>query len=48
MNYDSWLLNQAEYYTAPCEPELDKNGEYSKCENCSEKEECELYAEIHN
>ena len=39
--YDSWLLRQADYYTSPCEPETDKDGEYSKCYACLDK--CEQY-----
>ena len=42
--YDSWLLRQADYYTNPCEPELDRDGEYTKCINCFEK--CEQWQEI--
>ena len=39
--YDSWLLRQADEYMSDCEPELDRNGEYTKCENCFEQ--CEYY-----
>lgn len=41
--YDSWLLRQADEYMRDCEPEMDKDGEYTKCANCLDK--CELYYE---
>lgn len=44
MSYDSWLLNQADYYTTPCEPEKDKDGEYTKCINCFDK--CDAWLEL--
>lgn len=42
--YDSWLLRQADAYWESCEPELDRNGEYTKCINCFEQ--CDAYKEI--
>lgn len=45
-DYDGWLLRQADYYCTPCEPELDRDGEYTKCLNCFEKDECELWKEL--
>lgn len=43
-NYDSWLSKQADAYWEPCEPELDRDGEYTKCIECLDK--CEQYYEI--
>ena len=42
--YDSWLSRQADAYWEPCEPEKDRDGEYTKCENCFEH--CDAYKEI--
>ena len=42
--YDQWLLRQADEYMSDCEPEEDRDGEYTKCIECSEK--CEAYYEI--
>ena len=42
--YDSWLLRQADEYMSGCEPEMDRDGEYTKCANCFDK--CEQYYEI--
>ena len=44
-NYDSWLLEQAEKYMSPCEPELDRDGDY-RCVNCDSRFECEAWKEI--
>ena len=44
MNYDTWLLRQADEYMQDCEPEMDRDGEYTKCENCFEQ--CDAYKEI--
>ena len=41
--YDSWLLKQADEYMSDCEPEMDRDGEYTKCANCFDK--CDLYYE---
>ena len=46
MSYDSWLLAQADYYMSPCEPEVDRDGEYTKCINCDERFECESWLEL--
>ena len=46
--YDSWLLRQADYYTNSCEPELDRDGEYTKCIECFEKDECEAWKELND
>lgn len=43
-NYDAWLLKQADAYYEPCEPELDRDGEYTKCINCFEQ--CDEWKEI--
>ena len=43
-SYDSYLSRLADEYWTPCEPETDKDGEYTKCENCLEQ--CEAYKEI--
>lgn len=43
-SYDSWLSKQADAYWEPCEPEMDRYGEYTKCIECFEK--CEQYYEI--
>ena len=32
--YDSWLLKQADEYMRGCEPEMDRDGEYTKCIEC--------------
>lgn len=45
-DYDSWLSKQADAYWEPCEPELDRDGEYTKCLNCDCKDECEAYQEV--
>lgn len=42
--YDDWLLRQADKYMSGCEPEKDKDGEYTKCINCFNK--CEQYCEL--
>lgn len=42
--YDSWLLRQADEYMRGCEPEIDRDGEYTKCINCLDK--CEQYYEL--
>lgn len=42
--YDTWLLNQADYYTAPCEPEKDAEGEFTKCIECLDK--CDVWLEM--
>lgn len=44
MEYDSWLLRQADKYMCGCEPEIDRDGEFSKCINCFDK--CDHYYEI--
>lgn len=46
MDYDTWLLRQADEYTSPCEPEIDRDGEYTKCLECSERFECEAWREL--
>ena len=43
-DYDSWLLRQADEYMRDCEPETDRDGEYTKCINCFDK--CNAYYEI--
>lgn len=45
-DYDSWLLRQADEYWEPCEPTLDRDGEYTKCLNCDYKDECEAWKEL--
>lgn len=42
--YDDWLLRQADKYMSGCEPETDKDGEYTKCINCFNK--CKQYYEL--
>lgn len=42
--YDSWLLKQADEYMRGCEPEMDRDGEYTKCIECFDK--CDQYYEI--
>ena len=42
--YDTWLSKQADAYWEPCEPEKDREGEYTKCIECFDK--CDLYYEI--
>ena len=42
--YDSWLLRQADEYMSDCEPELDRDGEYTKCINCLDK--CDAWLEM--
>lgn len=46
VGYDSWLSKQADAYWEPCEPERDRDGEYTKCINCFDNAECELWQEI--
>lgn len=46
--YDEWLQRQADEYYSGCEPELDRDDEYTKCLNCDSKDECELYQELIN
>ena len=43
-SYDNWLLKQADEYNTPCEPETDRYGDFTKCENCLEQ--CNAYKEI--
>lgn len=43
-NYDSYLSRLADEYWTPCEPETDRDGEYTKCHECFDK--CEQYYEI--
>lgn len=45
-DYDSWLMQQADRYYEPCEPEKDRDGEYTKCIECFDKHECEYYKEL--
>lgn len=42
--YDNWLLRQADEYMSGCEPETDRDGEYTKCINCLDK--CEQYYDL--
>ncbi len=58
MDYDTWLMRQAEYYCTPCEPTIisaekvyEADG-YSmdyiyNCENC-DNTECEYWKEHNN
>lgn len=58
MDYDTWLMRQAEYYCTPCEPTIvsaeqvyEADG-YSmdyiyNCDNC-DNEECEYWKEHNN
>ena len=42
-SYDSWLSKQADAYWEPCEPERDRDGEYTTGENCENADFCDLW-----
>lgn len=46
-DFDTWFNRQAEEYWKPCEPELDRDGEY-KCWNCDDRNDCDAWKELND
>lgn len=44
MTYDNWLSAQTDRFYVSCEPEPDKDGEFTKCLNCESI--CDDFLEI--